>query len=97
MYSNLFKNSYVMFVLSFIILYGLFYLLDIGTRVKIVDNKVSKKAGWQYPLAIALIIWVIWHFLLYPPKNIKTPESKQSAQFSSPPSNIPEINMKNWV
>jgi len=33
------------------------------------DGSVIKKFSWKYPLAIALVVWVIWYFYLYPPQQ----------------------------
>lgn len=67
MNTKIFQNSYVIFVIAFIILYIIFYLLGIGATVQVVNGKPVKKTNWKYPLALALIIWVLWHFYLYPP------------------------------
>lgn len=104
------KNSYVIFVLSFIILCIIFYLLGIGYGKEIKNGKVVKKFSWKYPLAIALLIWVFWHFYLYPPANEKNMGSTFSNFFSkkenvvAPEKMIPtggnlnsqRINMNNW-
>jgi len=45
-------------------------LLGIGSTVQIVNGKPVKKSNWKYPLALALIIWVLWHFYLYPPADM---------------------------
>lgn len=52
-----------MFFVSFIALSGIFYLFNIGF-VNAGDKKVF---SFKYPFAISLIIWVGWHFYLFPP------------------------------
>ena len=75
MYTSIYQNSYVVFAITFILLSVLFYLFEIGYSREIVNGKVVKKFSWKYPLAIALIVWLIWYFYLYPPA--KTAASKK--------------------
>lgn len=85
-----------MFIISFVVIYILFYLLRIGTTNEVKDGKISKKAGWKYPLALSLIIWLIWHFYLYPPINnqdlvkIKPEPNIRHSEFQ-------RINLMNWT
>lgn len=65
--TKIFKNSYVILVISFIALYIIFYLFGIGYTTEVKDGKIVKKASWKYPLAISLFIWILWHFYVYPP------------------------------
>ena len=73
MYTRIYQNSYVVLIITFIMLCVIFYLFQIGYATKILPNgKIVKKFSWKYPLAISLIVWVFWHFYLYPPADIKT-------------------------
>lgn len=69
MYTRMYQNSYVVFVITFIMLSIFFYLFEIGYNIEIKDGKIVKKFSWKYPLAISLIIWLFWYFYLFPPLN----------------------------
>lgn len=64
--TKIFQNSYIIFVISFIILYILFYLTGVGYTIDMSTGKPVKKTSWKYPLGLSLIIWVFWHYYLYP-------------------------------
>lgn len=69
MYTSIYQNSYVVFIISLIVLLIIFYVFKIGYSTVVVNGKVEKRFNWKYPLAISLVIWVIWYFLLYPPRK----------------------------
>lgn len=105
-YTKIYQNSYVIFIITFLFLSIVFYLFRIGYQTSIENGKFVKKFSWKYPLAISLIVWLFWHFCLYPPSeeastNIVLP---QKENFSSSinkylnRSNISsqKINMVNW-
>jgi hypothetical protein len=108
MYTSIYQNSYVILVITFIAFSLICYIFRIGYNTEIRDNKVVKKFSWKYPLAISLVVWVFWHFYLYPPaENII--QSSRSANYSRETSStekIPlqtpnkltaqKINMTNW-
>lgn len=113
MYSSIYQNSYVIAILCFIILSILFYIFEIGYKFSIdVDGKVSKSFNIKYPLAISLIVWLIWYFYLYPPQKIKqetndfVSSTSQSTfksfkpfknfNFGSKKTNKPEMILENW-
>ncbi|MEM3061976.1 MAG: hypothetical protein QW303_00320 [Nitrososphaerota archaeon] len=127
MYARLLHNSYVIAIITFVLLAAFFYIFKFGytTQYQPEKNylqnendpynevsswKVVKRFSWKYPLAIALIVWLFWHFYLYPPKNLEIAETSQTTgqNFAdkTPPSfqNIPrfgeissqKINMINW-
>ncbi len=122
MYSGLLKNSYIVMILAFVVLCIIFYLFEIGysTTIEYVGNedclekgtcaqtKVVKKFSWKYPLAIALVVWMVWHFYLYPPKDLTQPTYEQPIETPnsdvmiggqsrrSSEANIQKINMNNW-
>lgn len=100
--AKILKNSYIIFIITFIALYALFYLFGIGYTAEIVDGKKVMKSSWKYPLGLSLIIWVMWHFCLYPPDG-EVPEgiSMHGGGYSSENryskiSPNPKIDMKNW-
>jgi uncharacterized membrane protein (DUF485 family) len=90
MYTCIFKNSYVASIITFIILYILFYMFEIGYTTDMKDGRVVKRAGWKYPLAITLIVWVIIHFYVYPPHK------KPMACATPTVPGTQKINMYNW-
>lgn len=105
----LLRNSYVILIITFIAVSVICYIFGWGYSTEVNDGKVVKKWSWKYPLAIALIVWVIWHFYIYPPQEIKTPtttnETYDNAAIASVPlvaqtagatNNFPRINMNNW-
>ena len=105
MYTSIYQNSFVILILSFIVLSALFYILQIGYTTDIQpDGKVVKKFSWKYPLAISLILWVIWYFFLFPPmeETLTSVSSKETISsnatspdnFSYKPNH--KINMENW-
>lgn len=106
MYTNIYQNSYVILVIAFIIISAICYIFEIGYNTKISDNKIIKSFSWKYPLAISLIIWVFWHFYLYPPTYSPNSEiSATSNDYHSPSGGdllktnklmTQRINMANW-
>ncbi len=66
MYTHVYQNSYIVAIITFIVLSVIFYFLQIGSKVVMVNGKVVRKFNWKYPLAITLVVWIIWHFYLYP-------------------------------
>ena len=92
-HTSMFQNSYVALFVSLVILSILFYLFEIGFTTTIQNGKVVKKFNWKYPLAISLIIWLIWHYYLYPIKS----EAVVNTQKSTIPTNKNwNIDMRNW-
>ncbi|XWV26308.1 hypothetical protein QJ857_gp0766 [Tupanvirus soda lake] len=68
MYTRIYQNSYIVLIITFILLCVIFYLFEIGYNTEISpEGKVIKTFSWKYPLAISLIVWVFWHFYLFPP------------------------------
>lgn len=102
MYTSIFQNSYIVAIFVFIILCLVFYFLEIGFSTTIENGEVVKKFSWKYPLAISLIVWLVWYFVLYPPKDTKiAPSSFGSALSASlSPTNVAaatqKINLANW-
>ena len=81
MYKHIYQNSYIVAIITFVILCVIFYFLQIGYSNKIANGKVIKKFSWKYPLAITLMVWLIWHFYLYPP--IKLPHNTKSDTYQT--------------
>ena len=109
MYTHIYQNSYIVLIITFILLSVIFYLFELGYNTEILPNgKVVRKFSWKYPLAISLVVWVFWHFYLYPPPDETKPFSPTNNQdYSSsitPPNTIgrtnrlmtQRINMTNW-
>jgi hypothetical protein len=104
MYTHIYENSFVILILTFVILCVIFYLFKIGYSIKIENGKIVKKFGWRYPLAIALIVWLIWYFVLFPPTDVKK-QCDMTKIVMSDTVNIPhfngpmsqKINMANWT
>lgn len=93
-YNSIYQNSYVIFVATFIIISIFFYLFEIGYNIEINNNNVVKRFSWKYPLAIALIVWLFWHFYLYPPpENIRSNDLITSVTSSDQPIAIRKTNL----
>ncbi|AVL94790.1 hypothetical protein ma404 [Moumouvirus australiensis] len=95
-YTSIYQNSYVILVITFIVLCIIFYIFKIGYNTELKDGKVIKTFSWKYPLAISLIVWLIWHFYLYPPGDISTDNIQTPTNTMRP--NVPtqKIIMENW-
>jgi hypothetical protein len=83
------------------------YVFEIGYSTKIYDGKVIRKFSWKYPLAISLVVWLFWHFYLYPPteeliippSQIEYSKDMEIGETSIPKTNklmAQKINMVNW-
>ncbi len=70
MSDKIFKNPYIVAVFAFVILYVLFYLFGIGSTTQIIDGKSKKTRSWKYPLALSLLIWLLWKFVLFPASEV---------------------------
>jgi uncharacterized membrane protein (DUF485 family) len=96
MYKHLYQNSYIVAITVFIILIIIFYVFEIGYTTQITDTgQIEKKFSWKIPAAIALIVWVIIHFYVYPP-YLKTPEHTPSSNSTINNTKFPTINVDNW-
>lgn len=93
---EVFKNSYVMMATTFICTYIMFYLLGIGYTATVVNNKVTKRVSWKGPAALALTVWLVWHFYLFPYEERK-PIQMGGNEMSEIKKGMPKINMNNWV
>lgn len=92
MNKEIFKNSYVMLLLTFLITYMSFYLLGIGFKTKVKDGKVKKHFSWEYPAAVSLTIWLVWHYYLFPFEEHKPKiETDDLLKIKKP-----KIIMDNW-
>src|SRR5437016_10324053 len=83
MYTKIWQNSYVILIITFVVLCIIFYLYGISfstkletqtttntkTNTPVTQTKIVKHFSWKYPLAISLIVWLVWHFYMYPPKE----------------------------
>lgn len=95
-YTSIYQNSYVILIITFIVLCIIFYIFKIGYNTELKDGKVIKAFSWKYPLAISLIVWLIWHFYLYPPSNINTNNIQSPTNISKPNISTQKIIMENW-
>lgn len=92
--SELYKNSYVVAIAVFVILYLIFYIFNIGARREIINGVLVVHHNWIIPLIIAIATWAIWHFFLYPPaKRVKVNSNEQFSNFDrqhAPTNYMPE-------
>ena len=66
-------------IITFILLSAIFYIFGIGYTTDLQNGKIIRKFSWKYPLAITLIVWLFWHFYLYPP-----PEEMETSSVTTP-------------
>lgn len=67
---DILKNSYVIAILTFLVVYYVFYVLGIGYRTFQDGNKTIKDMSIKFPLLFAFGIWLIWHFILFPHPSV---------------------------
>lgn len=104
MYTHIYQNSYIVAIITFIVLSVIFYFLQIGNKVVMVNGKIVRKFNWKYPLAITLVVWIIWHFYIYPQatpnEKISCPAEKhvKSKYFTEKTEKMVDqkIIMNNW-
>lgn len=77
MHTSIYQNSYIIALITFIILAAIFYIFQIGTTIIVNNGKIEKKFNWKYPMAISLIVWLFWHFSLYPQERQEKNISKK--------------------
>jgi hypothetical protein len=79
---------------------AIFYLFRIGYNITVENGRFVKKFSWKYPLAISLIIWLFWHFCLYPPlEEFEAPVKKNLPSIGNFERNkilSQKISMNNW-
>lgn len=101
---DMLKNSYVVFILSFMILSVIVYMFGIGQKVELDEdgNEVSR-FNWKYPLAFSMVIWAFWHFYLYPiPGEFEMMEDHgvenrmMGGMMEQKLKGIQRINLANW-
>ena len=63
---RIFENSYFVALITFIALTVFFYIFDIGFTTQVINGKKEKVYTYRYQIAIALVVWLIWQFWLYP-------------------------------
>lgn len=104
MYTQIFQNSYVVMIITFVLLSIIFYLFQIGYSTSIEytgepqclekgtcqETRIVKKFSWKYPLAIALIVWLVWHFYLYPPADLKIGDTQVETNYTPTNPNLVE-------
>ena len=77
MYTSIYQNSYIILLISFIIVSLICYVFQLGYNTEIKNEKLIKKFSWKYPLAISLFIWVLCHFFIFPPADINIETSTE--------------------
>ena len=105
MYTSIYQNSYIVAIIVFIILLIIFYVFKIGATTEITsDGKIVKKFNWKYPVAISLIVWLVWHFWLFSPKETSHDSDNYFTNLTSSPVNYKQSKTKdqsiildNWL
>lgn len=91
--TKIFENAYVAMILAFIVSIIIFYPMGIGFVEELdIDGKKRKVFKYNYSIALALIVWLMWTYYLYPPSGGK------QTRTSSPqiPTARYNIDMNDW-
>ena len=106
MRTSIYQNSYIVLIITFVMFCLIFYVFRIGYSTEIKNEKIVRKFSWKYPLAISLIVWLLWHFVLYPSDKNTITHNKveysrniEIAESSTPKTSkisTQKINMINW-
>lgn len=92
-YSSLYQNSFVAAIFAFLISIIIFFVFDIAPTIKVKNGQIKHYVNWKYPLIIAILVFLIWYFIIFPPEIIKPTLKKES-----PVKNEKQImNMSNWL
>lgn len=95
MYRCLLKNSYVVAVIAFIVAWIVCMIFDIGYTQSVKNGRIVRRFGWRYPLAIALMVWVAWHYWISPPNGSKSDDhSNHHLEYESPAKTM--MDMCHW-
>ena len=84
---RIFENSYFVALITFILLTVFFYIFDIGFTTQVINEKPEKVFTYRYQIAIALVVWLIWQFFLYP-NTVETEVVKQGGEHN--------LNLEMW-
>jgi len=60
---RIFENSYLVAIITFLILTIFFYIFGIGFNKK-------KEFTYRYQIVISLLVWLVWKFYLYPSSDV---------------------------
>ena len=93
MYTKIYQNSYIVLIITFVLLSIFCYLFEIGSVTQVQNGKVVKKFSWKYPLSISLIVWVVWYFFLFPPPE----ELKQNIPSDYSGTDVNNVPQKQFV
>jgi len=63
---RIFENSYLVAIIAFFALCVLFYIFGLGFQESIVNGQKVKTFTYRYQIVLALLVWLLWKFLLYP-------------------------------
>jgi hypothetical protein len=105
--NSIFKNSYIILVITFVFVSIICYIFQFGYNTNVdKDGRITKSFSWKYPLAISLIVWVVWHYYLYPPaEEVIEPPAQSATQecaiirpymAKTNEINFQKINLMNW-
>jgi len=88
---DILKNSFVMAIIVFVASYFFFYLFGIGYETQIINGRMVRRMSWKYPLALSLLVWMIWYFYLYPaPEVIQEQEDQNTRLTPAAPFDTPK-------
>lgn len=97
MSSKIYQNSYIVAIITFILLCIIFFLFEIGYSAKINEKgEIEKKFSWKYPLAISLLVWLIWYYVIFPRPNNSITQPNEKIQNDKNYMLCQKISMDNW-
>ena len=99
MYTHIYQNSYIVTFIFLCIILAIFYFFDIKSSIEISKTgEISKKFNWKMPLALTLLFWLLWHFVIFPPIDTKPNQTKKIATPSIEDNVIvnQKFNVANW-
>lgn len=74
-FTHILQNSFVVAILAMLLLSLFFYFFNIGSDFSVnKEGQLTRNFNWKWPLAISLLVWVLWYFVLFPPNREKTPK-----------------------
>jgi hypothetical protein len=98
MYGWIYKNSFIMTILFFILICVIFFVLRIGYTVEITDKTLSEKFNFSIPVALTLLFFIVYHYFVLPHYDItkKNTTNKKPHQPNAPVNCISPIGSMNY-
>lgn len=96
-YSSLYQNSFVAAIIAFLAFLLIFFVFDIAPTIKVEDGKIKHTVNWKYPLILAILVFLVWYFILFPPEVIKPTLPIKAPEPMVPVMEDPFPSLANWL